>query len=318
MALIVAAVCACDRAEPSAGPVFHEAVVPEAVSSASGALLPREPPRSLVLRGMLREVTWHYDQTPFGPSDVVVTIPADLSPGEKLPVLVAFHGRGESLKGPARGSRGWVDDYAMGTTVRRLKAPPLTSDDFLGFVTSERLTAINRELVAHPYQGLVVVCPYLPDGFRGPSGIDQARLLAGFITEKLLPRAYAETPAVGTAASTGVDGVSLGGRASLLVGFLRPEAFGAVGALQPAIDDAEAAKFADLARAAHTKNPALKIRLLTSDGDYFLEPTKLLAGTLETDRVPYHLDIVTGPHGYDFNRGPGGYEMLLFHDRALR
>jgi hypothetical protein len=28
--------------------------------------------------------------------------------------------------------------------------------------------------------------------------------------------------------------------------------------------------------------------------------------------------MLTGPHDYVFNRGPGGIEMLLFHDRALR
>jgi hypothetical protein len=27
---------------------------------------------------------------------------------------------------------------------------------------------------------------------------------------------------------------------------------------------------------------------------------------------------VPGPHDYEFNRGPGAYEMLMFHDRVLR
>jgi hypothetical protein len=34
--------------------------------------------------------------------------------------------------------------------------------------------------------------------------------------------------------------------------------------------------------------------------------------------VPVFFDLVLGPHDYDFNRGPGGIEMLLFHDRVLR
>jgi hypothetical protein len=30
------------------------------------------------------------------------------------------------------------------------------------------------------------------------------------------------------------------------------------------------------------------------------------------------LTRAVGTHSYRFNRGPGGLEMLLFHDRALR
>jgi len=28
--------------------------------------------------------------------------------------------------------------------------------------------------------------------------------------------------------------------------------------------------------------------------------------------------VVTGPHDYAFNRGPGALEMLAYHDRVLR
>ncbi len=28
--------------------------------------------------------------------------------------------------------------------------------------------------------------------------------------------------------------------------------------------------------------------------------------------------VALGPHNYDFNRGPGGLEMLTWHDRVLR
>jgi hypothetical protein len=34
--------------------------------------------------------------------------------------------------------------------------------------------------------------------------------------------------------------------------------------------------------------------------------------------IAHEFKLLTGPHDYVFNRGPGAVEMLLFHDRALR
>jgi enterochelin esterase-like enzyme len=268
--------------------------------------------------GGLHEVTWHYDSTPFGASEVVVAIPEGGAPDQKWPVLVAFHGRGESLRGAKRGARGWIDDYALPKTTRRLARPPLTEQDLLGFVTAEHLTELNHELAATPYRGLIVVCPFLPDILRNGRAEADGKLLAGFVVDELLPRVYRETPAIGTPASTGIDGVSLGGRAALMVGFERPEAFGAIDALQPALDDEELGRFAELAQNARAKNPMVALRLLTSDEDYFLEPTRALSHLLGVRGIAHRLDVVAGTHSYEFNRGPGGYEMLLFHDRALR
>ena len=251
-------------------------------------------------------------------SEVVVAIPTDAAPEARWPVLVAFHGRGESLRGPKRGARGWIDDYSLPTTARRLSAPPLTAGDMLGMATDAHLAELNAALSAAPFRGLIVVCPFLPDVLRGSHGEADGKQLARFVVEDVLPRVYRETPAFGTAATTGVDGVSLGGRAALFVGLERPEAFGAVGALQPALDNDEAARFAQLAQEARAKNPTLALRLLTSDEDYFLEPTRELSKALTAHGVTHLLDVVSGTHSYDFNRGPGGYEMLLFHDGALR
>ena len=269
-------------------------------------------------RGALREITWHFDSTPFGASEVVVAIPTDGAPDARWPVLVAFHGRGESLRGPKRGARGWMDDYDLPTTAKRLAAPPLTVADMLGMVTDEHLGELNRGLSATAFRGLIVVCPYLPDVLRNGHGESDGKLLARFVVEEILSRVYHETPAIGTPASTGVDGVSLGGRAALFVGLERPEAFGAVGALQPALDNDEAVRFAQLAQEARAKNPTQQLRLLTSDEDYFLEPTRELSKALADRGIAHRLDVVSGTHSYEFNRGPGGYEMLLFHDRVLR
>lgn len=266
----------------------------------------------------MQELSWRFENGPFGPTEVVVSIPEPRDPAARFPVLVAFHGRGESLKGSRLGSRGWVDDYLLGRAISRLQAPPLASADFEEFVNTARLEQLNAELEERPYGGLIVVCPFLPDVLHGEEAFAQAEPLAQFVTDVLLPRVYEKTPALGTAASTGVDGVSLGGRAALLVGLSRPLAFGSIGTLQAAIDPSEVARFSELAAHAVEQNPKLALHLLTSDEDYYLDVNQKLSAALVQRSVPHRLALVVGTHSYRFNRGPGGLEMLLFHDRVLR
>src|SRR5690606_15994136 len=116
-----------------------------------------------------------------------------------------------------------------------------------------------------------------------------------------------------TREGTGIDGVSMGGRVALEAGFAHPEAFGSVGAIQPAIRGMEEAL---AERAARASSPQ-RLHLLSSDEDPFLGATRELASALTDRRVAHTLSVVPGPHDYAFNRGPAGLEMLLFHDRAL-
>ena len=297
-------------------------VVPERVSArarpADGNVVESMPAPSRDGVAHLREMTWTFDPGAFGPTDVVVTLPEGASPEHRLPVLVALHGRGESLKGSRRGARGWVDDYELERAMTRLTRPPLAKKDFQDFVTRDRLRRINRRLGERPYGGLIVVCPYLPDVLRQDDAFSAAGPLAEFIVDVLLPEVYQKTPAIGTPATTGIDGVSLGGRAALLIGFTRPQAFGAVGALQAAVDSSEIGRFVELGESALAANPTLELRLLTSDRDHFRRVNEQLASALQRRKVRHQFLRVTGTHGYRFNRGPGAIEMLLFHDRALR
>jgi hypothetical protein len=232
--------------------------------------------------------------------------------------LIALHGRGETLKGPARGARGWIDDYALPKAIERLRRPPLTPSDFEGFVDAERLGALNAALAAVPYRGLVVACPYLPDLLGGEEPFTRAPPLTRFLVDTLIPKLVADTPALGTSHATGIDGVSLGGRGALAVGLARPESFGSVGSLQAALDARNADEVALRARRALAKNPKLWLRLVTSSEDYYLPALRTIAGALRHAKVRHEFLVTRGPHGYAWNRGPGAYEMLLFHDRVLR
>ncbi len=287
-----------------------------AASAATGATASASPTK---LRGKLqpaKELTFKYDDTPAGGLDVVVRIPPRVK-GDRFPVLFAFHGRGEAFKGPRRGARGWIDDYWLPKAEARLFAPPLTSKDLLGLSDAAQLEGMNASLASQPYRGVIVVCPYTPDILRGPRNLDAARGFGGWLVKELLPRVHRETPSLKGRDSTGIDGVSLGGRLSVLVGFDQPKTFGVVAGVQAAFDAEEVARV--VARAKRAREQAQQtVRLLTSDGDFFLNANKVLSTQLKAAGVANRLDVVPGPHDYKFNRGPGVYEMLLFHDRALR
>lgn len=328
-ALVACSAVACSRTESSTGATRTHAL--PATVNAEGAGRGAAPPSSRGLSAAAapsaalatgerlpsEERTWTFAATPVGPMSVVVLVP-ERANGARLPVLIALHGRGEALKGPARGARGWVDDYELSARLRDLAEPPLASEDFKTFVTPQRLQQLNAALAERPYRGLVIVCPYTPDKLAGDDPLSKAEPLARFLVDELLPRVYRETPALGTARATGIDGVSLGGRAAWSVGLLRPEAFGAVAGLQAAFDVKDAPGLAERARQAKQRNPALSLRLLTSEHDYFLAADSAIAAAVRAAGVAIHFSVAQGPHDYAFNQGAGALEMLLFHDRTLR
>ncbi len=327
----VIALAACERRPPPGASTQTSSAVVSASAPASSTLDPvasfasdaPSPPSPLgeVPRasGSYREVTWRFEGTRVGDMTAVVVIPQHAGPDHRLPVVITMHGLGEALKGPKKGARGWVDDYWLPKALRRLHSPPLRAADFRNRSDPARLALINKSLERQPYRGVIVVCPYTPhEVLKGERAFGDGKVLADFLVDELIPKIYEETPAIGTPATTGVDGVSLGGRAAVLVGLARPEAFGALGALQPAFDVEDASRLAKRAAEARKKNPGLTVRLLTSDGDYYLASTKAISAAMTEAGVDNTLDVVPGDHSYDFNRGPGVYEMLFFHDRALR
>ncbi len=308
------------RAPPEGGTTTPSASVPATAGSgitASSVQHNHLADAGRDLRLAMEERTWVFPATPLGELHVVVVLP-DRMPDEKFPLLIALHGRGEAMKGSAIGARGWVDDYALTRAMRRLREPPLRSEDFEGFVEPQRLALFNRTLAQAPYRGLVVLCPYTADILAGDRPFARVRPYTRFLVETLLPRARRELPVEGTPETTGIDGVSLGGRVGILSGLAEPSAFRTVAGLQAAFDSEDAPRLADLAAEARRKNPGLVFRFLTSDDDFFRDANRAISRALTQRGLSHQLLIVPGPHDYSFNRGPGALEMLVFHDRVLR
>lgn len=257
---------------------------------------------------------------PFGTQRVLVTFPRrgdrlEHPPRERYPVVIALHGRGEA-RDPERGHLGWANLYRLPDAFAALLRGRVTAADYNRFVRETHLAYVNASLRARPFTGVMVVTPYVPDIAGEELGSERMRQLGAWLSGPLLEHVRERFEgAARTREGTGIDGVSMGGRVALEVGLTHPDAFGAVGAIQPAIRGQEA-RLAELAAGAARASPQ-RLRLLTSEEDPFLWATRRLSTALAERRVTHTLTVMPGPHDYAFNRGPGGIEMLLFHDRAL-
>jgi iron(III)-salmochelin esterase len=307
--LLGAGALACSREEAPAPSAAAGAAPPPVAPASAVAAEPALLPAS--------ERTLEFPATRAGKISVVVWLP-ERRPDEKLPLLIALHGRGEALKGPERGARGWLDDYALARASARLQRPPLTPQDFEGFVAPERLAALNAALAKEPFEGVAVACPFLPDMFSADEPFAGAAPYGSFLIDVLLPRLRAEFPLLATREATGIDGVSLGGRAAIAVGLMRPDVFRTVAGVQPALTPANMSELNRRARSALERYPDLVLRVLTSSEDHYLQVLEGVHRSFDAVKVSHHFSVVVGPHSYAFNRGPGSLEMLVFHDRVLR
>lgn len=258
--------------------------------------------------------------TPTGRQRVIATVirRADGKPFDSThltPVVVALHGRGESLRGPERGYLGWNVDYLLPQAFAGFRRGHLTQHDYRGYVTESHLAWVNAALRAQPYRGILIVTPFTPDFASELVQSEKVRAFTDWLATGLLRQVKGQFPEVSIEReSVGIDGVSLGGRLALEAGFTHPEAFGVVGAMQPAIErDGDA--IAKL-RAADALPQA--IRLLTSDADPYRDATRRFSTSLRSSRISHSLIELPGPHNAGFNRGPGAVELIRFHDAALR
>ena len=275
----------------------------------------KAPPPTSIASKNVSVLAWDLGQQSFGEGKAVVVVPSWGAADARFPVLVALHGRGESTRTPADGAMGWPRYYAMVRQYDRLRAPPLRDSDYEGFPDPPRMAEINASLAAHPFGGLIVVCPWLPD--VRPAATGDIHLLTRYLIDVLLPKVRRDTPALASPEATGIDGVSLGGMLALRIGLTSPADFGAIGGIQAAFDSGQNAEWTALAQAARARRPGMKLRLLTSHDDYFHDPIVSVSRAWTAAGITHDFADIPGPHDYPFNRGPGSIELLMFHDRNL-
>jgi enterochelin esterase-like enzyme len=165
---------------------------------------------------------------------------------------------------------------------------------------------------------MVMACPYTPNIWKVGGSPDAAiDAYTTWLFEVLLPRLRIETPVLTDAKYLGVDGVSLGGYASLGVGVRKADEIGSIGCVQAAISTGDAEKWTERLTRAFERSGPRPIHLLTSTQDVFRAPMEALDRALTKRGVAHTLRVAVGPHDQPFLRGPGSVEMLLWHARAL-
>jgi enterochelin esterase-like enzyme len=188
---------------------------------------------------------------------------------------------------------------------------------FGGLVRDAQLQALNADLKARAFKGVLVVGVYTPDLMAEVDHPERIDAYAAWVAQKLVPKALRMFPVLSQQPrAAGVDGVSLGGMVALEVGLRHPEVFASVGTMQPAIRGREA-ELAARAEQAQRRFPQT-LRLLSSDHDPLLDTTRKLSEELRKRHVAHTLEVTPGAHDYAFNQGPGAIQLLYFHDRALR
>lgn len=244
--------------------------------------------------------------------------PSRVPASEPLPLLVLFHGLGETSS-EALGIHAWHDRYGLPQAYARLAAPPVARTlPKERYLSDSRLLEINAELAQAPFTDVALVCPFTPNVLNQHRGAAYLDRYADYIERSVLPAARAATPTREGSAHLGVDGVSLGGYVALEVFFRKSRLFGALGSMQGAFNlplaEAYARRMADIV----AEQGQRSIHLTTSSYDPFRDATLRLARRLGELGITATLTDGVGPHDQRFLREAGTLEMLLFQARALR
>ncbi len=246
----------------------------------------------------------------FSEAICAVSLPQDYNndPTRKYPLVVAFGGAGECMRSPRQGALAWVHYYRADEAANALSSQNLKSSDFRGLVNKDQLEKFNRSLQTSPYKGVVLVCPYSPVLGMQP-GLEFPEY-EKYVMDELIPalcKHYRIDPS-----GIGVDGVSMGGARSMYYGFKYPEVFKRIGSVQAAVGPFMET-YRLLINSNHDQISKCSIQIVSSDGDIFLKSVDAFSSMLNSLRLPHSLLILTGPHDYIFNQGPGSLALLAFH-----
>lgn len=271
------------------------------------------PPSIFPSSYQLQELSFDGEAAAGGSTRAVLLAPKEDGP---FPVLIALHGRGEAVRGAEAGAYGWVKDYLVSNAIEALHRGRLNEADFQHLVTPTHLAEFNHSLAQEPYRGVALVCPHAPD-FQGKSRDQATERYGDWLVTQLLPQVMAKLGEK-LSGQVGIDGVSMGGRMALQIGLAHPKVFSAVGSLQAAIRAEDAVNLVQQAASYLREYPPGKIRILTSDGDFFRDAILKLDQEWTRAGLSHECMEAKGPHNYLFNQGPGSIEMLRWHDLVLR
>lgn len=243
---------------------------------------------------------------------VALPLDYDTNTSKFYPLVIAFGGAGECAKPPRSGALAWLHYYKTDETVSALEANRLGKAAFRGLARNDEIATFNARLNKHPYRGIILACPYSPllSAMHDLESQDYEHYIVRELIPALTARYRVEKGRVG------VDGVSMGGARSLYFGLKYPNVFTTIGSIQGAFGP-----FLDLyERLIKSNSDILKkrsIQLVTSDGDYLHRSVEKMHGLLLKHGLPHLYYVLTGPHDYIFNQGPGSVALLVFHNEAL-
>jgi len=247
----------------------------------------------------------------------LVLRPARAKDDAPLPLLILFHGLGET-GAEALGIRAWIDRYGLSEAYARLVSPPVTRTlPNKRYFSDQRLTEINAELAREPIQDVCIVCPFVPNPFKKDSSAPLLDGYARYVETALLPAVRTSTAVLSDPRHTGIDGVSLGGYVSIEIFLRKPELFGVVGTMQGAFGKQSAEAYARRIAEVCAKAAPRAFHVITSTFDPFREASELFARRLKERALNVTLHVPEGPHDQNFLREAGSIEMLLFQVRAL-
>lgn len=231
-------------------------------------------------------------------------------------LLVLLHGLGETHD-QVVGSRAFAERYGLLSAVERLSRPPLARtlerQDYFG---PGRLDELNARLARRAFRPPVLVCPYTPNPYKA-GGDALIRRYTSFLTERLKIEVEQRTGAAFPPSRCMVSGVSLGGYLALEVFLRTPEAFCAVGTVQGAIGQGQAARYAAGVEAASQRHGARRVEILTSSSDPYRRPNEALHQQLQKRNLASRLRVSPGPHDQRWLRESGTVEMLVGADEVF-
>jgi enterochelin esterase-like enzyme len=243
-----------------------------------------------------------------------VLIPEPADPDERVPVLLLFHGMGET-RSAGLGLRAWPEFYGLKTAHAELGRPPLPATPGREFLTPSHRRALNASLATDPFRGLIYVCVVTPNARKAKDPAEALDRLAAWTEESLLPEVRRRVPRSGP---VGIDGVSLGGYVALELFTRRPHLFDTLGAVQAAFGPERATEYAERLTAASKGRGAPPVHLETSTDDPFREANELLGAALSKRRLAADVEVLPGPHNQAWLKQVGTLAMLRWQDRALR